>query len=207
MRSKIINACLKFIKENKDVNGTKLDEIRYGLESIYILVEKTIIIFFIAFIFHIAKELLLLLLFYNFIRMTSFGLHATKSSICLFSSVLIFLGCAFFSRVLLIPIYGKVAIGSLCILFMYKNAPADTYKRPIVSRKRREIYKLLSTIIAITYSICAVIIANNFISNLLLFSLIIQNFLIAPTVYKFFKLPYDNYKTYISSQKNLNYSN
>ena len=50
---------------------------------------------------------------------------------------------------LALTIYVKTIIGIICIGFMFKNAPADTHKRPIVSKKRRHIYKLISTIVAI----------------------------------------------------------
>ena len=78
-----------------------------------------------------------------------------------------------------------------------KNAPADTHKRPIVSKKRRHTYKLISTIVAIAMVIVAVVTENQFISNSLIFALVVQNFMISPTVYHIFKLPYANYKNYV----------
>ena len=80
---------------------------------------------------------------------------------------------------------------------MLKNSPADTKKRPIVSPKRRLTYKLISTILAIIFVILSVIIKNNFISNCLVFGLILQNVLISPLTYKIFKQPYNNYKEFL----------
>ena len=80
---------------------------------------------------------------------------------------------------------------------MYKNAPADTKKKPIINKKRRFILKLISTILAIIFSISAIIINNNFLSNCLIFALILENIMIAPTTYKIFKLPYNNYITFL----------
>ena len=76
---------------------------------------------------------------------------------------------------------------------MFKNAPADTKKRPIVNKKRRLIYKITSTILTISYGIMSFLIKNNYIVNCLILSMIMQNFMIAPTIYKIFKLPYNNY--------------
>ncbi len=93
----------------------------------------------------------------------------------------------------------KVVIGLICTLLMFKNSPADTYKRPIVSKKRRKVYNTISVIISIVFSIISVNINNNFISNCLIFALILENCLISPYVYKLFKLPYNNYITYIKN--------
>ena len=80
---------------------------------------------------------------------------------------------------------------------MFKNSPADTKKRPIVNKKRRKVYKLISTFLTIVYLTFSIIIKNTFLSNCFLFSIIMQNFMISPMVYKFFKLPYNNYITFL----------
>ena len=196
LREKCMNACMNFIKENKDFDETKLEEIQYGLEAIYITLEKSIVIFTVAFILGIVKELLILLLFYNLIRMPSFGLHATKSSICLISSLLMFIGGAFLIKYLIIPFAFKYIIGVISFLLILKNAPADTYKRPIINPKRRMTYKIISSLVALIYVILCLCIKDNTVSNAMLLSLVIQNCMISPTVYKIFNLPYDNYKTY-----------
>ena len=82
---------------------------------------------------------------------------------------------------------------------MFKNSPADTKKRPIVNKKRRKVYKVVSTILTIIFSVLSLVIKNNFISNSLIFSLILQNFMISPITYKIFKLPYDNYKEFLKT--------
>ena len=135
----------------------QLEVIQDGLESIYITITKTIIIFIIAYFLGLAKELIILLIFYNLIRATAFGLHATKSSYCLISSTLIFIGTAYLCKLLIIPFYIKILLCIINILLIYKWSPADTEKRPIVSKKRREIYKTLSTIIAITFSFISIL--------------------------------------------------
>ena len=80
---------------------------------------------------------------------------------------------------------------------MHKNAPADTKKNPIVNKKRRRNLKTISTISAIIFFIGAIIINNKFLSNCLIFALILESILIAPTTYKTFKLPYNNYITFL----------
>lgn len=197
MQDIIIKKCMNIVSENKDFSNDKLEEIEYGLISIYMLITKSIIIFGLAYILGIFSELLIFMILYNFIRIPSFGLHASKSSICLISSATAFIGSLYLSMYLNINIYIKLILGIYTIIRIYKNAPADTEKRPIINKKRRYIYKYISSLVAVTYIIISLYIKDNFISNALLFSLIIQTFMISPYVYKMFNMKYDNYKDYI----------
>ena len=58
------------------------------------------------------------------------------------------------------------------------------------------IYKIISTIMAIIFVICAIIIDNTFLSNAFILALLIQCVLTAPTTYKICGESYDNYKSY-----------
>ena len=198
MRNLIIDNSLSFIKRNCSYDDVKLAEIKYGLEAIYILITKSIIIFTLSFILGIFKEVVIFTLLYSLIRMFSFGLHATKSWICLVSSLITFVTIPFICKYIDINIYLKTILNIISIILIYKNAPADTYKKPIVNKKRRERYKFLSTFIAIIMSFMSLVIKDNFLSNSFMFVIIIQNFMISPYIYKLFKLPYDNYKNYLN---------
>lgn len=197
MRNKVINNILLFIQKYNSYNNDQIEKIKYGLESIYILITKSFVIVIGAILLGILKELLIFILFYNLIRMTSFGLHATKSWICLISSLIIFLIAPYVCKFIYINIYIKAILGIILILRIYICAPADTYKRPIINQKRRNIYKTISTLISIIYIFSSIFININFISNCLIFSLIVQLIMISPYTYKLFKLPYNNYLGYI----------
>ncbi len=203
MKNFIINGCINYIKKYNKYDEKKIKEIEYGLLSIYLTISKLIIISIIALVLGIFKEMIIFTLLFNIIRMPAFGLHATKSWICLLTSTILFIGIPILCITLNINIIIKAVICSTGILFMYKNAPADTYKRPIINKKRREIYKFLSTIIAIIFSFISIFINNNFIANCLIFSIILENCLISPFVYKLFKLPYNNYITYLKKHPEL----
>ena len=199
MKEIFLSNTINFISKYNCYSDTQIKEIKYGLEAIYLTITKVIIISIIAILLGIFKESLVFILFYNIIRLPSFGLHAKKSWICLVSSSILFLGIPYLSMILTIPIIIKSIIGIICIVFMFKNGPADTKKRPIVSKKRRSKLKFISVIITITYSFVAILINNNFISNCILFSLIMQNLMISPTVYRIFKLPYNNYINFLKT--------
>lgn len=197
MKNFIINKCMNYIKNNTDYDKTKLAEIKYGLEGIYLTFTKIIVILIVAFILRIEKEMIIFMLIYNFIRMPSFGLHATKSWICLLSSTILFIGVPYLCIILTMPMFLKIIIGIVGICLMFKNAPADTKKRPIISKKRRKIYKLISTLLAIIFVLISTIVKDNFFSNCFLLALVMQNFMISPVVYKIFRLPYNNYITFL----------
>ena len=199
MKTKIINSSINLIKKNGNYSEEKLAEIKYGLEGVYLTISKLIIISLIAYILGIFKEVIIFLALYNVIRTTSFGLHATKSWICLLSSSIIFIIFPLICKYLFITDYLKMIVGLILILLIYKNAPADTHKRPIINPKRRLFFKYTSTFIAIIFVYCALLINNNFLSNCFILSLLVQSFMISPTIYKIFKLPYNNYLVYLKN--------
>ena len=83
---------MNLIKKNGNYDEDQLAIIKYGLEGIYLTITKLIIILLLAYLLNIIKEVIIFLIIYNIIRMPSFGLHATKSWICLLSSTIIFIG-------------------------------------------------------------------------------------------------------------------
>lgn len=199
LKEAFINSSMNMIqKYYPNYSEVKLAELKYGLLGLYLMISKSIIIFSIAIFLGIFKELLIFTVIYNIIRAPSFGMHASKSWICLVASTSIFILLTYLSLNVTIPINIKLIIGIIGIIFMYKNSPADTAKKPIVSLKRRKIYKTISTLLAIIFVICSLIIDNNFLSNSFILSLVLQNIFISPTTYKIFNEPYDNYKTYIA---------
>ncbi|MCI9434458.1 MAG: accessory gene regulator AgrB [Bacilli bacterium] len=196
MRNFIIGKQLRIIQKYNHFDKEKLEIIKYGLESIYILITKMIVILTVSYLLGLIKETLIFLICYNFIRMPSFGLHATKSWICLVSSLLVFIILPFGCKVIQISFYLKIIMGLIGLAFIIKNAPADTYKRPIISKKRRLFLKIISSITALCMIIASLFIKNQFLANSLLVAIILQCFMISPTIYHLFKLPYNNYKNY-----------
>lgn len=200
MKEFILNNCMNIIKKNTQHNETKIEEIRYGLEGIYLTITKIIIISSICIILGIFKEFTIFLIIYSIMRAPSFGIHASKTWICLLTSTISFVGFPLLSIHTILKTNIKIIIGTLSIIGICLFSPVDTIKRPIINKTRRKIYKALSTIIATIYIIISIKIKNNFISNCLIYSTILQNILISPLTYKIFKLPYNNYKEYIKNR-------
>ena len=190
MKKFVLDKCMSIIKENTQYNDTKLEEIRYGLEGIYLTITKTIIISIICILIGIFKEFLIFLIIYSIMRTPS------KSWICLIISSVTFIGFPLLSIYTNLNIITKLVLGIISIIGICIFSPADTVKRPIINKKRRRIYKIISTTIASIYIIVSLKIKNNFIANCLIYSTILQNIVISPLTYKLFKMPYNNYKKY-----------
>src|SRR5574344_1626506 len=117
MKKVVVNFFMDKFEKN---NYQNRDVIKYGLESIYILITKTIVIFSLAFLLNIFYEVLIFSCFYGFIRMTSFGLHATKSWACYLSSIIIFILIPYLLKIYDIGIIYRSILGIFCIIAIYK---------------------------------------------------------------------------------------
>ena len=197
LRDYVIGNSMKIVKNRyPEYDDEKMEIIEYGLTGLYMLVTKSIIIFSIAYFIGIFTQLVIFMFLYNLIRSVSFGMHANSSKACLIGSALTFLSAAYVCKFCIIPINIRVIFGLISIIYIWKYAPADTEKRPIVSSKRRFIYKLLSISIAIAMVFCSLVISDGFVANALICSLIIQCAMISPILYKLTSQKYNNYRYY-----------
>lgn len=200
MKDKILNKCMNSVREKyPNYSQDKLDEIEYGLEAIYLTFTKVIVIFSIAYILGVLKELVIVLLFYNLLRTTAFGMHAKKSWHCYLISISVFVGGAMLCKYININVYVKLVLSSISFICMILYAPADTYKRPLINSKKRKIYKISSIFISLVYIIFIFIFKDNVISNYLFMGFLAASMMIHPVTYRMFQLPYNNYKTYNAS--------
>ena len=204
MKELVVNSIMNNITKYYDYDNTKINEIKYGIESLYLTISKTIIIFIISILLNMTKELILLFTFYSLIRLTGFGVHAKKSWHFWVTSITMFI---------LIPLLIKyVTLNQELIIISYivftllliKYAPADTEKRPLINKKKRIIYKVLTITLTITYLIYSLIYKDNtIIINTLYFSVLLEVILILPCTYKLFGVKYNNYKNYKKKGGNL----
>lgn len=197
MKKRLLEKIKREIKKQyPNYSNDKIDEIMYGVEGIYLTITKSIIIFSCALILGIFKELLYLLIAFNFIRLFAFGMHANKSFICLILSSMIFLTGAFLCKYITINKEVLYILYLIILVIMFKYAPSDTVKRPLIKKKKRIMYKVLSIIVTLTYFIITLFIHNSLIINCMVIGLIIECILIIPVTYKAFKMPYKNYVNY-----------
>lgn len=185
------------IKKNKpDLNDEQLEIIEYGLEGLYLTTIKIIIIILLSIILNIFKETILMILFYNIPRFTTFGMHAKDSKSCLITSLLLFIGGTYLAIYANITLSIKIILSVICLILIIIYAPADTEKRPLINHKKRKKFKILSIIICIILTILIIYFNNNYISNFMVIGLVECTIMILPITYKIFGLPYNNYKSY-----------
>ena len=200
MREKFLKKSIASVKKKYPYyTEEKLEEIEYGLDAIYLNIPKTIIIFGLAIILGIFKDMILLLTFYGILRTFAFGMHASKSWHCLVISTVMFIGGGLVCKYIIIPYYVKIIISILSLICIIKYAPADTHKRPLINAKRRKIYKIVSSIIALIYVVLIIIFVNKDISMYLTMGILEAVLMIHPITYKVFQMPYANYKHYNTS--------
>ena len=196
MKSAFLNSSIRFIKNYKDFSEHDIEKLRYGLEGIYLTVQKLVVIATISVILGIFKEVLITLILFNVIRFTGFGFHAEKSIQCLFISLFQFVVLPYILIQIFIPKIVCLAICFICIVSYILFAPADTVKRPLPNMKKRKIRKWSTVLIGIIYTSLIIIFFNTFITPLLLSTLIIEAIVINPLTYMVFKQPYNNYKNF-----------
>lgn len=191
MKEKFLDSCISFVKNNNI--EIQEEELRYGLEGIYLTFDKLLVIFPLAFLLGILKEFTLSLIFFNIIRYPAFGLHANKSSTCLISSIILLLGIPLLLTKITIALPIKFGICIFCLICFILYAPADTKKRPLTNKRKRLFRKIAACLLAVTYSILIIIFNSNEISTYLLSGLIMETILILPVTYKLYGMPYRNY--------------
>lgn len=202
MRDVLIGSCMKLIrKEQPQLTDVELEQIEYGLAGVYLSITKLVIIIAIAFLLKIQKECACFLIIFAILRNNAYGIHATKSWICLITSSVAFLGIPILAMNLTIPFLVKYTLGILASILVFKNSPADTKKRPIINKQKRLRHKLLATLTAIIYVIISISITNNFLSNCFFMSILLIDIMISPITYRIFKLPYNNYLSYLKEEK------
>lgn len=196
MKSKFISKSIHFITKYKQYSPEEIEKLQYGLEGLYLTITKTIIIFFVSFLLGILKETLIILVFFNILRFTGFGFHASNSLQCFVFSTILF--SILPTIVIHFPMSAMVQwiVIFLCFLSLILYAPADTVKRPLPNRKKRIIRKTLTIFTASIYLIIILYDKSSLLSLLLLSALIIQSIMVHPFTYKIFRQPYRNYKNY-----------
>lgn len=199
MKSAFLNSSIRFIKSYKDVDDKDVEKLRYGLEGIYLTLQKMIVIVIVSLILGILKEVLITLILFNIIRFTGFGFHAEKSIQCLFISLFQFVLVPYFLINIAISKPIALVICGICIISYILFAPADTVKRPLPNKKKRTIRKISTTIIGIVYTILLVVFFDSFIAPLLLSALIVEAIVINPLLYMAFGQSYNNYKAFIKA--------
>lgn len=161
MRKKFVNYFL-----NKSISKTK--ELEYGLECLYILIEKIIIITTLSIVLNSIIETIIFMLAVCLIRSFSFGFHFSNSKLCTIISILIF-NLIPLTIHLTINYYFLITLSFFSTIYIVIKSPQDHKGRKITNFKK---YKIITFLISIIFVFLSII--NFQYSNLFFFALILQ---------------------------------
>ena len=186
-------------KEMPEIDDERAEVINYGLQNIVGEIPKIFLLFIIALVLGMFKEVLFMFLVLTPYRGASGGFHLKTHLGCIIGTTAFYCGIVFLSQHIIledITKYILTGISWIFGMFMIKlYAPADTENVPILSKKDRKRKQMIAYI---TYSIglmAAVLIQDNVISNILLFGNLLQTLTITKLAYRLTKNKY-GYEVY-----------
>lgn len=189
----------KIQKEMPDIDEEKAEIINYGLQNIIGEIPKIFLLFFISWVLGILKEVLFMFIILLPYRGASGGFHLKTHLGCIIGTTLFYCGVAFLSKNVVIGEtikYLLVIFGWIFGMIMIKlYAPADTENVPILSKKERKKKQIMSYIVFSIAMLASLLIKDNVISNILIFSNLVQTFNITKLAYKLTKNKY-GYEVY-----------
>ena len=186
-------------KEMPEIDDERAEVINYGLQNIVGEIPKTFLVFIIAFILGMLKEVLFMFIVLIPYRGASGGFHLKTHLGCIVGTTAFYCGVVLLSQhVILGDITKYILIGISWIfgMFMIKlYAPADTENVPILSKKDRKKKQMIAYIAYSISLIAAWVIQDNVISNILLFGNLLQTLTITKLAYRLTKNKY-GYEVY-----------
>ncbi len=182
MKEKVVKKIMQKIKDNnKDLNQIKLEEIQYGLYGIYTIITKTTAVILLSVIFGIFENFIIFLLFYGVLRSVGFGTHAKSNLTCWIFSILLLFGIPFLFIKLNLSLNTLKIIWLITFINYLLFCPADTEKRPIISIKRKMIFKSIILLISVAYLLIIINYTN--LANLIVSALVLEALLTNPLGY------------------------
>ncbi len=189
----------KIRKEMPEVDDERAEVINYGLQNIIGEIPKTFLLFIIAFLLNMLKEVVFMFLVLIPYRGASGGFHLKTHLGCILGTAIFYCGIVFLSQnIILEEVTKYILIGIIWIfgMIMIKlYAPADTENVPILSRKERRKKQIIAYILFTIALVVTIFIQNNTISNILLFGNFVQTLTITKLAYKLTKNKY-GYEVY-----------
>ena len=153
MQNLFVSKCYLFIAKYRKLDHYNEVKIKYGLESLYHFITKTIGIVFISLILGILKENLQIFLFYGLLRMFGHGLHAKTNIDCWILSIITYVLLGYSAKYVYFYKYVLLSFAIISTFSFIIWSPADTEKKPIIDKKLRLTLKLRTVVISMIYFI------------------------------------------------------
>ncbi len=191
-------------KQMPDIDDEKAEIITYGIELIIGEIPKIFLLFVLSFILGIGWYTVFAYVALIPYRASSGGFHLKTHIGCIIGSSVFYYGIVYLSKFIILNLVQKYIIIVIALIFgvimVSLYAPADTENIPIISKKERKRKKVLSYITLMLTLTASVFIKDSVISNILIFGVIVQSFMISRLAYLLTNNKY-GYKVYQQKEK------
>lgn len=178
----------KMRKQMPEIDDEKAEILTYGIQLMIGEFPKIIFLFGVGFLLGIGWYTVLMYIALMPYRAASGGFHLKSHLGCILGSSIFYYGIIYLSKFLVLDSIQKYLFGFiglvLGIIMVSLYAPADTENIPILSKKERKRKKILSYITLIITLLAGILIQDNVISNILIFSTIVQSIMISKIAYR-----------------------
>lgn len=190
------NKLIAYLEKRLELSNIEYQKIYLGIMVVVMNLSKLIFISIIAFFLGILKEVLTLFVIFASLRINAAGIHSKSNFTCTIISLTVYIGSAYISINYLSNIWLNAVIYVLFTLLLWRYAPADTEKRPILGRDTRRECKIRTIITTIVLGGINLIFLDEKIFNLTLCAIVVQAISVLPCTYKIFNESYNNYEKY-----------
>lgn len=191
-------------KQMPDIDDEKAEIITYGIELIIGEIPKIFLLFVLSFILGIGWYTVFAYVALIPYRASSGGFHLKTHVGCIIGSSVFYYGIVYLSKFIILNLVQKYIIIGIALVFgvimVSLYAPADTENIPIISKKERKRKKILSYITLVLTLTASIFIKDSIISNILIFGVIVQSFMISRLAYLLTNNKY-GYKVYQQKEK------
>lgn len=191
-------------KQMPDIDDEKAEIITYGIELIIGEIPKIFLLFVLSFILGTGWYTVFAYVALIPYRASSGGFHLKTHVGCIIGSSVFYYGIVYLSKFIILNLVQKYIIIGIALVFgvimVSLYAPADTENIPIISKKERKRKKILSYITLVLTLIVSIFIKDSIISNILIFGVIVQSFMISRLAYLLTNNKY-GYKVYQQKEK------
>ena len=191
-------------KQMPDIDDEKAEIITYGIELIIGEIPKIFLLFVLSFILGIGWYTVFAYVALIPYRASSGGFHLKTHIGCIIGSSVFYYGIVYLSKFIILNLVQKYIIIGIALVFgvimVSLYAPADKENIPIISKKERKRKKILSYTTLVLTLIVSIFIKDSIISNILIFGVIVQSFMISRLAYLLTNNKY-GYKVYQQKEK------
>lgn len=176
--------------------GLEFKKVVLGAEIILINVTKLILIFSLSAIMGIFFETVMVLIGFNIIRRTAFGLHARNNIWCAITSTALFVIVPYVLRDYQINILAILFIFVTIFIALFLYAPSDTESRPIIGVNKRSKLRRDSLISCLVLLLIVLFIPFSNFKLMMTVGAVYEAISILPITYKLLKRRRKNYEEY-----------